>query len=270
MGAGKSSVGRALGQRLNWIFEDLDDRIEAREGRIGGGDFPRFGRIRISAGRTRCPAASARRSCAAERQNRGFGRRRFCAERKRGRAGGVRAFRQSFWTPRSRNCGSAARAGKEAGPNVRCSAAWMSFASSMRLGATLFESVFADSNRRPPVETIVGRDCGKAGLEKNRGAHRTRRSRVKFEMRNPARRGSGPTSLPLPPCRLRTPPTKKTRRNPPPLQTSTPVRSASSSRASASPPRPSTSSSKTAPASSSRNSRKPPRPIPPARSRIWK
>ena len=33
MGAGKSSVGRALGQRLNWPFEDLDDRIKAREGR---------------------------------------------------------------------------------------------------------------------------------------------------------------------------------------------------------------------------------------------
>jgi shikimate kinase len=33
MGAGKSSVGRALGQRLNWVFEDLDDRIEALEGR---------------------------------------------------------------------------------------------------------------------------------------------------------------------------------------------------------------------------------------------
>ncbi len=33
MGAGKTSVGRALGQRLNWIFEDLDDRIAAREGR---------------------------------------------------------------------------------------------------------------------------------------------------------------------------------------------------------------------------------------------
>ena len=33
MGAGKSSVGRALGQRLNWIFEDLDDRIERREKR---------------------------------------------------------------------------------------------------------------------------------------------------------------------------------------------------------------------------------------------
>jgi shikimate kinase len=33
MGAGKSSVGRALGQRLNWVFEDLDDRIELREKR---------------------------------------------------------------------------------------------------------------------------------------------------------------------------------------------------------------------------------------------
>ncbi len=33
MGAGKTSVGRALGQRLNWVFEDLDDRIERREGR---------------------------------------------------------------------------------------------------------------------------------------------------------------------------------------------------------------------------------------------
>jgi shikimate kinase len=33
MGAGKSSVGRALGHQLNWIFEDLDDRIQAREKR---------------------------------------------------------------------------------------------------------------------------------------------------------------------------------------------------------------------------------------------
>jgi shikimate kinase len=33
MGAGKSSVGRTLGEQLNWVFEDLDDRIEAREGR---------------------------------------------------------------------------------------------------------------------------------------------------------------------------------------------------------------------------------------------
>jgi shikimate kinase len=33
MGAGKTSVGRALSQRLGWRFEDLDDRIQAREGR---------------------------------------------------------------------------------------------------------------------------------------------------------------------------------------------------------------------------------------------
>jgi shikimate kinase len=33
MGAGKSSVGRALAQHLNWSFEDLDQRIEAREQR---------------------------------------------------------------------------------------------------------------------------------------------------------------------------------------------------------------------------------------------
>jgi len=33
MGAGKTSVGRWLGQHLNWAFEDLDDRIEQRERR---------------------------------------------------------------------------------------------------------------------------------------------------------------------------------------------------------------------------------------------
>jgi len=33
MGAGKTSVGRALAARLGWRFLDLDDRIEAREGR---------------------------------------------------------------------------------------------------------------------------------------------------------------------------------------------------------------------------------------------
>lgn len=33
MGAGKTSVGRSLGEQLNWEFEDLDDRIEQREGR---------------------------------------------------------------------------------------------------------------------------------------------------------------------------------------------------------------------------------------------
>jgi shikimate kinase len=33
MGAGKSSVGRELGKLLGWAFEDLDERIELREGR---------------------------------------------------------------------------------------------------------------------------------------------------------------------------------------------------------------------------------------------
>lgn len=33
MGAGKSSVGRTLAGQLNWTFEDLDDRIESRQGR---------------------------------------------------------------------------------------------------------------------------------------------------------------------------------------------------------------------------------------------
>ncbi len=33
MGAGKTSVGRALGGRLGWRFHDLDDRVRAREGR---------------------------------------------------------------------------------------------------------------------------------------------------------------------------------------------------------------------------------------------
>ena len=33
MGAGKTSVGRALGQQLNWPFEDLDERIQTREKR---------------------------------------------------------------------------------------------------------------------------------------------------------------------------------------------------------------------------------------------
>jgi shikimate kinase len=33
MGAGKTSVGKALAARLGWAFEDLDVRIETREGR---------------------------------------------------------------------------------------------------------------------------------------------------------------------------------------------------------------------------------------------
>jgi shikimate kinase len=43
MGAGKSSVGRALGHLLNWVFEDLDDRIELQEGRTVAAIFGESG-----------------------------------------------------------------------------------------------------------------------------------------------------------------------------------------------------------------------------------
>jgi shikimate kinase len=33
MGAGKSSVGKALGRQLGWLFVDLDERIQSREKR---------------------------------------------------------------------------------------------------------------------------------------------------------------------------------------------------------------------------------------------
>src|SRR5438270_10433552 len=33
MGAGKTSVGRALAERLGWRFVDLDDLVQARDGR---------------------------------------------------------------------------------------------------------------------------------------------------------------------------------------------------------------------------------------------
>ena len=43
MAAGKSSVARALGSRLDWRVEDIDDRIEAREGRTVASIFAREG-----------------------------------------------------------------------------------------------------------------------------------------------------------------------------------------------------------------------------------
>jgi shikimate kinase len=43
MGAGKSTVARALGRRLDWRVEDIDDRIEAREGRTVAAIFAREG-----------------------------------------------------------------------------------------------------------------------------------------------------------------------------------------------------------------------------------
>ena len=85
MGAGKSSVGRALGQRLNWIFEDLDDRIEARERRTVAEIFRDSGELEFRraehAALQQVLAGIGRRW----RANRGTGWRCICAERECGR-----------------------------------------------------------------------------------------------------------------------------------------------------------------------------------------
>jgi shikimate kinase len=45
MGSGKTSVGQALSRRMGWPFEDLDDRIVAREGRTIEAVFRESGEI---------------------------------------------------------------------------------------------------------------------------------------------------------------------------------------------------------------------------------
>ena len=47
MGAGKTSVGRALSEHSGWRFEDLDDRIQAREGRTISEIFQHEGEARF-------------------------------------------------------------------------------------------------------------------------------------------------------------------------------------------------------------------------------
>ena len=43
MGAGKTTVARALARRLDWRIEDIDERVEAREGRAVAAIFARDG-----------------------------------------------------------------------------------------------------------------------------------------------------------------------------------------------------------------------------------
>jgi shikimate kinase len=43
MGAGKTSVGRALAGQLGWPFEDLDDRVEKLQGSAVAEIFQRYG-----------------------------------------------------------------------------------------------------------------------------------------------------------------------------------------------------------------------------------
>jgi len=49
MGAGKTSVGRALARRLNWLFEDLDQRIERNQGRSVAEIFQESGEAQFRA-----------------------------------------------------------------------------------------------------------------------------------------------------------------------------------------------------------------------------
>lgn len=45
MGAGKSSVGRVIARKLRWQFVDLDDRVEAREGKSVAEIFREHGEV---------------------------------------------------------------------------------------------------------------------------------------------------------------------------------------------------------------------------------
>ena len=70
MAAGKSSLARALAERLKWHVEDIDDRIEVREHKTISELFSQRGGIILSHGRT-CHThrnASAQSHCHCDRR----------------------------------------------------------------------------------------------------------------------------------------------------------------------------------------------------------
>jgi hypothetical protein len=70
MGAGKTSVGRALGGRLGWRFHDLDDRVRAREGQTVADIFRESGETefrRVEHAALPCWKLRQRRPCTSTR-----------------------------------------------------------------------------------------------------------------------------------------------------------------------------------------------------------
>lgn len=60
MGAGKTTVGRALGRRLGWRVDDIDELIEARERRSVAEISPNWARRTSARPSAKCSIASCR------------------------------------------------------------------------------------------------------------------------------------------------------------------------------------------------------------------
>ena len=168
MGAGKSSVGRALGQRLNWVFEDLDNRIEAREGRTVAEIFRDSGESEFRRAEHAALQQALRELRGGSGQNHRPGRRRLRAERKRGAARGV--WRADGFSGRSGRGIMAAllRPGQaRAGQSVLCCAAVEEFRKlyeTRRQGYSKASLQIQTGSRT--VETIAAEIAEALGLKK--------------------------------------------------------------------------------------------------------